>query len=65
MKGCKRQFCKQLLCKCRCKIEIKKIAIIMMCTGAVALLILCLPPIAWFIVLAILMIYLGVQLFRT
>ncbi|MBR6700751.1 MAG: hypothetical protein IKL72_03375 [Firmicutes bacterium] len=44
--------------------EIKKLAKCMICTGVLAILILCFPPVVWFVLLAVGMIVLGIMIFR-
>ena len=70
--GCREEFkncTKKIKKKCCCISadkygEIKKVAKCMIFTGVLAILILCFPPVVWFVLLAIGMIVLGIMIFR-
>ncbi|MDO4482441.1 MAG: hypothetical protein Q4C14_06915 [Bacillota bacterium] len=64
LKNCTRKIRRKCCCVSADKYrEIKKLSKVMVCTGILAILILCFPPAVWFVILAIVMIVVGIKIF--
>lgn len=64
-KNCTKRLKKKCCCISTDKYcEIKKLAKYMICIGVLAILVLCFPPVVWFVFLAVVMIILGIMIFR-
>ena len=64
LKNCTRKIRKKCCCVSSDKYcEIKKLSKIMICTGILAILILCFTPVVWFVVLAVGMVVIGIKIF--